>query len=210
MYTINLITSSVLVDDGLRSVLNSNGGSQFEIETNPYFNEKELSSYDLLIICASTIKDFNIFDCVKFIRLYSAHNILVIGNPDNDNLALEILESGVNGFITDACDNDEIIQAVHSIIGGRKFFCNKALDLVMNKHLNKTETPSCDATTLSVREIEILELLGRGISNKIVADKLFISPHTVHTHRRNIMKKLNIRSASELTIYCVSTGIIRP
>jgi DNA-binding NarL/FixJ family response regulator len=210
MHSVNLITSSVLVDVGLRSVLNSGGGNQFSIETNHYFDKGERDSYDLLVICASTIKDFNIFDCVKFIKSNAAQNILVIGNPDNDNLALEILESGVNGFITDECDNDEIVQSVHSIIGGRKFFCNKALDLVMTKHLNKEETVSCDATSLSVREIEILELLGRGLSNKIVADKLHISPHTVHTHRRNIMKKLNIRSVSELTIYCVSTGIISP
>ena len=91
MHSVNLITSSVLVDGGLRSVLNSRGGNQFKIETNHYFNKEGQYSYDLLVICASTIKDFNIFDCVKFIRLHASQNILVIGNPDNDNLLIILL-----------------------------------------------------------------------------------------------------------------------
>lgn len=62
--------------------------------------------------------------------------------------------------------------------------------------------------TLSDREIEVLKLLVTGNSNKEIADKLFISPHTVITHRKNISQKTGIKSVSGLTIYAVVNSII--
>lgn len=64
------------------------------------------------------------------------------------------------------------------------------------------------AGTLSDREIEVLRLLVTGNSNKEIADKLFISPHTVITHRKNISQKTGIKSVSGLTIYAVVNSII--
>lgn len=70
---------------------------------------------------------------------------------------------------------------------------------------------SCDSQDtweLTEREIEVLALLVQGYSNKDVADKLFISPHTVITHRKNLMEKTGIRSLSGLTIYAITKNII--
>ena len=67
---------------------------------------------------------------------------------------------------------------------------------------------SQDTWELTEREIEVLALLVQGYSNKDVADKLFISPHTVITHRKNLMEKTGIRSLSGLTIYAITKNII--
>src|SRR5690606_10276647 len=115
---------------------------------------------------------------------------------------------GAHGYLTYECDEDEIIHAVFALKKGEKFYCNKVLDIVLNKHLYKKENESCEPTSLSERETQIVKLLARGQTNKQVAEKLIISPHTVHTYRKNIMKKIGVRSISELTIYCVSIGLI--
>jgi DNA-binding CsgD family transcriptional regulator len=70
--------------------------------------------------------------------------------------------------------------------------------------------PSANTTTehLTERETDVLKWLAKGLSNKEVADKLHVSIHTVHTHRKNIMDKTSIRSLAGLTIYAVSKGIV--
>lgn len=106
-----------------------------------------------------------------------------------------------------------MINAVFAITKGEKFFCNKIIDAILQKHLYQNGEPleeDCAPTSLSPREIEITCLIAeKGFTNKEIAKQLFLSIHTVHTHRKNIMKKLGIRSASELVRYAISTGIIK-
>ena len=92
----------------------------------------------------------------------------------------------------------------------RSSFCNKVLDIVLNKHLYEGEEENCEPTVLTKRETEITALLASGKTNKEVATELCLSPHTVHTHRKNVMKKLNLRSASDITRYAMNTGLLNP
>ena len=69
-------------------------------------------------------------------------------------------------------------------------------------------SPADERDALSVREREILVLLAQGLSNKEIADRLFLSVYTVMTHRRNICQKLNIHSVSGLTIYAIANKLM--
>ena len=69
-------------------------------------------------------------------------------------------------------------------------------------------SPADERDVLSVREREILVLLAQGLSNKEIADRLFLSVYTVMTHRRNICQKLNIHSVSGLTIYAIANKLM--
>jgi DNA-binding NarL/FixJ family response regulator len=133
---------------------------------------------------------------------------LVISDVKNESAVLKILERGIQGYLTYECDEDEIIHAIFAISKGEKFYCNKVLDIVFNKHLYNKEDDNCDAVSLTSRETEIARFIASGLTNREVADKIHLSPHTVHTHRKNIMKKLGVRSASELTIYAIGIGLI--
>jgi DNA-binding NarL/FixJ family response regulator len=75
--------------------------------------------------------------------------------------------------------------------------------------LNKEFDPeNCEPTSLTERENEITALIASGFTNKEIGEKLHLSHHTVHTHRKNILKKLGIKSVSELTVYAMSVGLI--
>lgn len=72
------------------------------------------------------------------------------------------------------------------------------------------ESKAKNKSSLSKREVAIIELVAKGLTNNDIAEKLFLSPHTVVTHRKNISKKLGIKSVSGITIYAILNNIINP
>ena len=135
-------------------------------------------------------------------------NILVISTDNNKATVLEVVEAGVNSFLTKQCEQEEIISAVKATAKGEKFFCNKVLNYILERSFPKQESEDCSPTPLSVREIEIVRLVASGKIAKEIADELHLSTHTVYTHRKNIMKKLQLSSTSELVLYAVSQGFV--
>jgi DNA-binding NarL/FixJ family response regulator len=203
--------SNVLMHQGLLKICSSGGGIQkidhVENETE-LFEKLKSNDYDLILVDPKNDHGFKIETVLKLQREKPEIKMLIISDIKNEGMVLQILERGVQGYLTYECDTDEIVHAIFAIAKGEKFYCNKVLDIVFNKHLYKKEVDDCEATNLTVRENEIAVMLARGLSNKEVAEKIHLSPHTVHTHRKNIMKKLGVRSASELTIYALSIGLI--
>ncbi|MCO6478603.1 MAG: response regulator transcription factor [Phaeodactylibacter sp.] len=140
-------------------------------------------------------------------RLAPLANILIISADNNKENIYSILELGVNSFLTKACEEGEILDAIKATARGEKFFCSKVLDFLLEKSFSKNNgDDSCHATPLSPREVEIVQLIARGLVAKEIAGQLNLSPHTVYTHRKNIMKKLKLNTASELVLYAVQMG----
>lgn len=135
-------------------------------------------------------------------------NILIISADSNKSTILEVIQVGVKGYLTKECSRDEVIHAIHSTAKGEKFFCHKILDVIMEKTFSP-EPEACDPTILTVRETEILGYIANGNSTQKIADELHLSPHTVHTHRKSIIRKLNIKSPTEFVIYAMDLGILK-
>lgn len=160
------------------------------------------------------IADYNIpgFITIEDIRqLKTARpdmNVLVISSDNNKRNILEILQLGVKGYLTKECSKEEVLMAIQATARGEKFFCHKILDIIMEKSFSP-EPDACDPTVLTVRETEVLKLIASGYSTQRVAEELFLSPHTVHTHRKSIIKKLGIKSPTEFVIYAMDLGIIK-
>ena len=136
-------------------------------------------------------------------------NVLVISSDNDKQSILQVLQSGVIGYLTKECSREEIMMAVYAVSKGEKFFCHKILNIIMEKHFSP-DPPEVSQGILTARETEILKLLASGYSTQKVADELHLSPHTVHTHRKSIIKKLNIKSPTEFVIYAMDFGLIRP
>ena len=72
------------------------------------------------------------------------------------------------------------------------------------------EPPSCDPIKISSRELEIIEYIAQGFTTKEIAAQLFLSVHTVMTHRKNIMNKLGVKNTAGIVIYAVKENLISP
>jgi DNA-binding NarL/FixJ family response regulator len=152
---------------------------------------------------------FSIQSVFSVRKRFPEQKMLIISGINNNSDVLQVLEQGTQGYLTHECDEGEIKHAIFSIAKGEKFFCNKVLDIILNKHLYTADEDNCAPTSLTLRENEITSLIAQGFTNKQIAEQLFLSPHTIHSHRKNIMKKLGIKSTSELTVYAINVGLIQ-
>lgn len=157
------------------------------------------------------IADYNIPGYLSLEKLESVIadtqvNVLIISGDNNTQTIRQSLKIGVKGYITKECSKEEIVLAIRSTAKGEKFFCHKILDVIMNKE--SEQGLACEPTVLTNREMEILELLAKGFSTQRAADKLNLSPHTIHTHRKSIIRKLEIKSPTEFVLYAIDFGLI--
>lgn len=131
--------------------------------------------------------------------------LIISANTDNATI-FEVIQSGVTGYLTKSCSREEVVTAIHSVAKGEKFFCSKILNLILEKNFQEETNTTGSLTT---REKEILTLLAKGLSTVSISSELFLSPHTVHTHRKNIIKKLNIKSPTEFVIHAMDLGLLK-
>jgi DNA-binding NarL/FixJ family response regulator len=204
--------ANVLMQNGMRVIVDSGGGID---ELLRCYNEKQLldtlvsGPVDLVIIDHQCPNYFSIQTVFNVRKKFPDQKMLIISGINNNGDVLQVLEQGTQGYLTHECDEGEIKHAIFSIAKGEKFFCNKVLDIILNKHLYAAEDENCAPTSLTMRENEITGLIAQGYTNKQIAEQLFLSPHTIHSHRKNIMKKLGIKSTSELTVYAINVGLIQ-
>jgi len=137
-------------------------------------------------------------------------NTLVITADDDKASIMRIVQMGVQGFLTKSCSKEEILLAIQATARGEKFFCHKVLNMILEKSDPGGDRFDCEPTGLTQRETEILKNLAAGFSTKKIADLLNLSPHTVHAHRKNIIKKLNIKSPTEFVVYAIDFGLLKP
>lgn len=133
--------------------------------------------------------------------------ILVISSDVRKDRIYQVLENGVNSFLTKQCDETEIQEAIRTTARGEKFYCHKILDLILERSFpGKNGKSSGD--TLTPREKEILTQVAKGKIAKEIAADLHISTHTIYTHRKNILKKLGLTSPTEMIVYALEHGLI--
>ncbi|GAB4251941.1 MAG: response regulator transcription factor [Saprospiraceae bacterium] len=198
-----------LVRIGLKYLLAEKAGCQVVGEAT---NEQQLQSILEASAPEIVILDYNqpghfSPETLDLIRKKAPKTKLLIISGDQDKKTIyEVLETGVNSYLSKHCDEKEILDAVDATARGDKFYCTNVLNHLLEKSFPKAD--KCEPTPLSAREIEIVQLVAEGLIAKEIADRLHLSTHTVYTHRKNIMKKLKLGSTSELVRWAIEEGIV--
>lgn len=135
-------------------------------------------------------------------------NVLVLTMHRSDEYFFEMIKAGASGYILKGAETNELIDAVRVVSKGEVFLYPTMANKLIKDYLRYVEGDSKSGPSLSSREKEILHLLAEGYSNKEVAEKLVISPSTVHTHRSNLMNKLGLNNRRELIQYARQKGIL--
>jgi len=120
-------------------------------------------------------------------------NVKVIGITDRPhrNSVIKYLQKGIDGHLLYSCDAEEISESILSVTNNERFFCGRVLEVIDKPNTTKTFTHG--GVRLSNRETEIITLVAEGFLNKEIAEQLFLSVHTVLTHRKNLMAKLGLK-----------------
>ncbi len=137
--------------------------------------------------------------------------VLVLTVYDDIEHVLGILESGADGYLIKSVSVDEIIQSMRLIVSGETVLSPQVFQRVLNYALRNVTKPLPINTEvkLSSRELVVLRLVARGMSNKQIAAELNISSRTVKSHMVDIFRKLNLSSRIEAVIVGLRTGLLK-
>jgi DNA-binding NarL/FixJ family response regulator len=139
-----------------------------------------------------------------------ATHILVLTMHYSQQVVREILAAGARGFLLKSDAGRDLVTAVEAVQNQRTFFTSQVTEIVVGGYLNpdqkeKEEVPR--RSRLTPREREVVQLLAEGKTSKEVAVALNLSVKTAETHRTNIMRKLDLHSVADLTLYALRNGI---
>jgi DNA-binding NarL/FixJ family response regulator len=166
-----------------------------------------------IVVLDLTMPELNGLDAARKIRAALPHvQILIQTMHDSEALAQEVLAAGARGYLLKNDAPEMLPQAIEALAAGRTFFTPRVSELVMQS-LRDPAAKSADSaprSRLTPRERELVQLLAEGKSNKEAADALGISLNTVETHRKNVMSKLRLRSASDLVRYAIREKLVEP
>lgn len=141
---------------------------------------------------------------------FLADNKTILVTAFNKQLIYDLHKLELAGFVIYQSAVDDFTQAFDAAFSGRKFYAQPVIQVLIEMSMNrpKAQTKPHLHENLSDREMEVFMMVTQGKSAKEISDKLFISTHTVYTHRKNILKKLACNSAAELINYAYSQGLL--
>ena len=141
-------------------------------------------------------------DLCKEVRLtYPAVFVIGLSTFNQFTFIDAMMENGASGYLLKNADKEEIIEAIHTVAMGKTFYSDEAASTLRNAA--QEESP-----VLTRRENEILRLIADGLTNPEIAAKLFLSLSTVDTHRKSLMRKLNIKNTALLIRYAIEHKLI--
>ena len=136
--------------------------------------------------------------------------VLVVTMHERDDYLFQALRAGASGYVLKGAEVQELLTAVRTVAGGETYVDQSLTGKLVADYLTRLDGGE-DRTQfdgLTEREREVLTLIADGLTSAEIGGRLFLSPHTVQTHRDHIMTKLDLHSRVELTKYAIRKGLI--
>ena len=137
--------------------------------------------------------------------------VILLTMEMEEEVISEALSHGVKGYLPKDTGKRGLVEAIERVYAGEEYFDPRVSEVIFKSYYKKktrTSTIVPGSGKISEREEEILTMIGAGMSNQEIADKLFISKRTVDAHRNHIMQKLGLKNTVELIKFAIKTGII--
>lgn len=201
---IYIADNNAIYIEGIKSILEKDNLFKIESETDlskDFVNEVFKHKTDILLFDC-----FNMKNGLEKVDLILSNNkklkLVIISDNQNINETLAVISKGIKGYILKNCALEEFIIAINKIAKGENYYSSEVSKrLIYQKSNNNYDL-------LSFREKQIIQLFSSGLNALEIAQNLYLSKHTINTHRKNILKKLNLNSTTEMVLFCLKNGII--
>ena len=134
--------------------------------------------------------------------------IIALSNYDEENLISEMINAGADGYLLKNTTKQELFQAVKTVMGGKAYYCNATSKKILSHLHQNTNTKKEKDIHFTKREIEVLQLFCKGMTNKEIGSHLGISARTVETHRQAIQDKTGLKGAVKIALYASQRGML--
>lgn len=213
---ITIADSNEIYTEGLKNVLSTH--EDFDVIATASSNDELIDSVEKdqpnIVLIDYDAKGFSM-DVVSNIQLmYPNIQFIGITNYFSGQEIINAWKSGVLSHLQKRCSVKELEEAIQATVTGEQFFCDQ---LVVNLQHEKIDVKQFEKhaeeyeqLNLSDREMEIIKLIAEGYTNAQIAVVLYISNHTVNTHRKNIMKKIGVNNTAGIVMYAVKMKLVQP
>ena len=149
----------------------------------------------LLDISLPDIDGLQLCDIIRKENKYS--KIIGLTSANDASIITQLLHRGANGYLLKNMERKELLQAIDAVMDG-KIFLSKAANEKVLEQFSSVNNAINEMPSITRREKETLLLLDEGLNGPQIAEKLFLSRHTIETHRKNLMQKLNVNTTQQL------------
>jgi len=205
-----IVDDHQIVLDGLSILLEKiEGVTVLRGFTNPKEALTFLEYNDVDIVLTDlSMPEMSGMELTQRIKGSNSNTKVIVLTMHNDVKSIKnIVQLGADGYLLKNTDFDILQTALESVISGQQYFGTEILEAIVNDFKPSVEVDG-KKINLSKRELGILELIAKGMTTDSIAEQLFISKHTVNSHRRNLNVKLGVSRPAELVSKAKSLGLI--
>ncbi|HLZ17576.1 MAG TPA: response regulator transcription factor [Cyclobacteriaceae bacterium] len=139
---------------------------------------------------------------------YPDIKVVILSGHRDEGFIAQLIEHGAHGYLIKDCDPEEVYNAICSVHFKGQYINERALKAMVNRMSDKAKSKLLlQESPLSNREIEVLQLICRQNTSEEIAEKLFISPRTVNSHRNSLLMKTGAKNVAGLVVYAMKGGI---
>jgi DNA-binding NarL/FixJ family response regulator len=209
------MTNILLVDDhavvraGLRAILESTGKSVFVEEASCFdeaMSKVRRGSWDAVILDV-TMPGKSGLETLRHIKKEnSSLPVLMLSVHSDQDYGVRALKAGASGYLDKSAAPERLLDAITKILAGRRYVSPEFGENLAAQVVGETGQDSHQI--LTDREFEVFRLIAAGVRTAEIAEILSISPKTVHSHRRNILKKLGLNSNADMVRYAYEHHLV--
>ena len=163
-----------------------------------------------VVVMDVSMPDLNGIEATKqIIESLPETRVIALSMHSDKRFVMGMLRAGASGYLLKDCASQELATAIRQVAGGKKYLSPEITGVVIDDFLlgAQIEEAATATSLLSPREREVLQLIAEGWSTKQIASHLYVSIKTIETHRRQLMKKLNLHNIADLTKYAIREGL---
>ena len=210
MISIGIADDHLLVINGLKAMVATSPDFEVVFSATSGRELRELlenSKPDVLLLDINIPDASGIYLCQEFLQKYPGIRHLALTRFDSLNYVKSMMRSGASGYLLKNVDASTLLNAIKSVAEGKQFI-DPHLQHALLDSVIAGKKPATADIPLTKRETEILALIAQEFNNQQIADKLFISLRTVHSHRINLNQKLGVHNTAGLVIEAVKRGLV--
>jgi DNA-binding NarL/FixJ family response regulator len=212
-YRILVADDHAVARRGLRAIIASQPGAEVccEASTGLEAMRQVRKEKPDLVVLDLTMPEMNGLEVTRAIREeFPETHVLILTIHFSDELARQVFRAGALGYVLKSDAESDLVAAIDHLRHRQPFFTSQLAASMMQSFVqsDKEGVVSDECLPLTPREIEVVQLLAEGNSNKAVADVLSVSTRTVESHRNHIMHKMNFTSFSELVKFAVRHNLV--
>jgi len=145
---------------------------------------------------------------VEAMNRYPNLKIVALSMFGEEEYLQKMINAGAAGFLLKNSSIQEIENAIRLVMAGKNCYSNELLGYFTNKYISKNSDETSNVQ-LTRRELEVLDLVAKSMTNQEIADKLFVSKRTVDGHKANLIQKTGSKNIVDLLIYALKTGLVK-